>query len=125
MKVDSNKIICPDFGRNILDGLRDDHDDLPLVDLSMNVPQLHLQDMPCLIRLLIRLERIIQLIESACPSLLLLTLDPLHCKKFEALSDINVRIEAIICGECPPLRKITYHLQIILGTETESYIYRE
>ena len=38
MKVDINKGICPDFGRNILDDCRDYHDDLPLVYPSMILP---------------------------------------------------------------------------------------
>ena len=38
MKVDINKVIYPDFGRNFLGGCRDDHDELPLVDPSMKVP---------------------------------------------------------------------------------------
>ena len=36
MKVDSNKGICPGFGRNILDGCKDEHDDLPLVFFWMD-----------------------------------------------------------------------------------------
>ena len=34
----------------------------------------------------------------------------LLCKCFEALSEINVRVEAIICEKLPPLMEITYHL---------------
>ena len=34
-------------------------------------------------------------------------------KKNEALSDIHVRLEAIICEELPPLLEITNHLKII------------
>ena len=30
MKVNSNKVICPDFSRNVLYGCIDDHDELPL-----------------------------------------------------------------------------------------------
>ena len=43
MKVDSNKGICPDFGRNVLDGCRDDQDELPLVDPSVELPLCQLQ----------------------------------------------------------------------------------
>ena len=32
MKVDGNKGICPEFGRNVLDCCRDDNDDMTLVD---------------------------------------------------------------------------------------------
>ena len=45
MKVDSNKVLCPDFGRNILDGFIDDHDDLPLVDPGINLPPFQLQEL--------------------------------------------------------------------------------
>ena len=77
MKVDRNKGICPDFGRNVLDGCRDDNDELALVDPSMNLPPCQIQELPCLIFVLIYLEFIIHLIESAFTSLLLTNLDPL------------------------------------------------
>ena len=99
MKVDSNKGICPDFGRNVLDGFRDDNDELPLVDPSMNLPLCQLQEMPFLSLVLICLEFIIRLIESACTSLLLNNLYPILCKKFEVISDIHVILKAIICEE--------------------------
>ena len=82
MKVDSNKGICPNFGRNVLDGRENDHDDLPLVDPPMNLPPCQLQDLPCLSLVLIHLEFIIRLIESACTILLLTNLDPLLCNFF-------------------------------------------
>ena len=56
MKVDINKGICPDFGRHFLDECRYDHDDLPLVDPSMNLPPFQLQDMPCLSLVLMSVE---------------------------------------------------------------------
>ena len=99
MKDDRNKGMCPEFGKNILDSCRDDHDDLPLVDLSMNLPLCQLQELPCLILVLICLEFIIRLIESAYTSLLLINFDPLICKKIEGISDIHVRLETIICEE--------------------------
>ena len=37
MKVNSNKGICTDFSRNVLDGYRDDHDEMPLGYLAMNL----------------------------------------------------------------------------------------
>ena len=77
MKVDSNKGIYTYFGRNVLDCCRYDHDDLPMVDPSMNLPPCQLQELPCLSLVLICLEFIICLIESACTSLLLTNLDPL------------------------------------------------
>ena len=77
IKVNNNKGICPDLGRIFLDGSRDDHDDMPLVDPDMNLPPCHLCDLPYLSLVLIRLEFIIGLIESACTSLLLANLDPL------------------------------------------------
>ena len=95
-KVDSNKGICPDFGRNVLDGCIDDHNYLPLVDPSMNIPPLQLQKLPCLSLVLLRLEFIIRLIGSACTSLFLANLDPLLQIKFEGISDIHVILEAII-----------------------------
>ena len=97
MKVNSNKGICTDFSRNVLDGCRDDHDDLTLVYLAMNLPPCQLQELPCLSLVLPILEFIIGLIESACTSLLLPNPDPLLCKFFEAFSDIDVRLEFIIC----------------------------
>ena len=96
MKVDSNKGICPYFGRNFLDEYGYDHDELPLVDPSMNLPPCQLQELPCLSLVLLRLEFIIRLIESTCTSLLLTNLDPLLYKSFEGICDIQVRLEAII-----------------------------
>ena len=77
MKVYSKKGICLDFGGNILDGCRYDNNDMPLVDTSINLPPCQLHELPCLSLVLLRLEFIIRLIESACTSLLLTNLDPL------------------------------------------------
>ena len=99
IKVDSKKGICPDFVRNVLYDCRYDHDELLLVDPSMNIPPCQLQEMLCLSRVLICMEFIIQLTESACPSFLLNNLDPFLCKISEDISDINVRLEAIIFEE--------------------------
>ena len=77
MKVDSNKVICSDFCRNVLDVCRDDRDELPLVYLTMNLPSCHLQELPCISLMLICLEFIIHLIERDCTILLLHNLDPL------------------------------------------------
>ena len=96
MKVESNKGICPYLGSNVMDGCIDYHDDLTLVDPSMNLPPCQLQELPCLILVLIFLELIICLIESACTGLLLNNLDTLLCKKIEGISDIHVIIEAIV-----------------------------
>ena len=98
MKVDRNKVICPDFDRNVLDVCRDDHDELTLVDPYMNRPLSQLQELPCLSRVLLCLEFIIRLIESTCNSLLPTNLEPLLCKKIEGISDIHMRLEAIIYG---------------------------
>ena len=81
MKVGRNKGIYPDFGRNVLDGCTDDHNYLPLVDLSINILPLQLQKLPCLSLVLLCLEFIIRLIESACTSLLLTKLDPMLQRK--------------------------------------------
>ena len=62
MKVDSNKGICSDFGRNVLDGCIYDHIKLPLGDPEMNLPPCHIQEIPCLIIVLLSLEFIILLI---------------------------------------------------------------
>ena len=62
MKVNSNKLICTDFGRNVLYGCRYDNDELTLVYMSMNLPPCQLQDIPCLSLVLLRLEFIIRLI---------------------------------------------------------------
>ena len=97
MKVNSNKSICPNFSRNVLDGCKDDHDELPLVYLSMKFSLCQLQYLPCLSLVLIRLEFIIGIIESACPILLLPNPDPHLFKKFETFNDIGVRLESIIC----------------------------
>ena len=113
MKVNRNKGFCPDFSRNILYGFRDDHDELPRVYPFMNLPPCQIQELPCLRLVLLRLEFIIGLIESACPSLLLPNPDPLLCNFFEAFSDIDVRLESIICEEGPPLWEVTNNLQRI------------
>ena len=113
MNFDSNKGIYTEFGRNILDRFRDDHDKLTLVDPYTNLPPRHLHDLPCMKLVLISLVFIISLIEIACTSILINNLDPLFCKNFEILSDIHVILEATIREKLPPLREITYQLQII------------
>ena len=99
MKVDSNKGICPDFGRNVLDGCRDDNDELALVDPSMHLKPCQLQELPCFSLVLLHLEFIIRLIESTCTRFLLTNLDTLLCKKIEGINEIHVRNESIICEE--------------------------
>ena len=113
MKVNINKVIRPDFSMNVLDGCRDDHGEMSLVYSSINLPPFQLQELTCLSLFLIHLEFIIGLVESACPSLLLPNPDPFICKKIEAFSDIDVRLESIICEEGPPLWEVTNNLQII------------
>ena len=113
MKVNSNKGIYPDPSRNVLGGCRDDHDELPLVYLATNLPPHQLQELPCLRHVLLSLEFIIGLIESACPSLLLPNPDPLLRNFFEAFSDIGVRLESIICEDGSTLREVTNRLQRI------------
>ena len=81
MKVDSNKGICTEFGRNVFDGCIDDYDDLSLVDLSMKLRTIQIQDLTCLNLVSLFLECIIHSIEIACTSLLLTNLYPLLCKK--------------------------------------------
>ena len=103
LKVNSKKVICPDFSRNVLYGSRDDHYELPLGYPSMNLPACQIQELPCLSLVLLSLEFIIGLIESACPSLLIPNPDPLLCKKNEVFSDIDVILESIIFEEGPPL----------------------
>ena len=61
MNTNSNKGICPDFSKNVLVGFRDDHDDLPLVYLSMNLLPFQLQELPRLSHFLLHLECIIGL----------------------------------------------------------------
>ena len=97
MKININKGMFTDFSRNVLGGCRDDHDEMPLVYPYMNLSTCQLQELSCLSLVLIRLEFIIGLIESACPRLLLTNPDPLLCKIFEAFSYIDVRLESIIC----------------------------
>ena len=80
MKDNSNKVICPDFSRNVLDGCINDNDELLLVFLAMNLSPCQLQELPCLSLVLLCLEFIIGLIESACPSLLLPNPDTLPRK---------------------------------------------
>ena len=77
MKVGRNKGICPYFGRNVLDGCIYDHCELPLIYPYMNLPPFQLQELTCLSLVLLFLEFIMCLIESACTSLLLTNLDTL------------------------------------------------
>ena len=79
MKVNSNKGIWLEFIRNVLDGCRYDHDELPLVYPDKNLPPCQLQDLTCLRLVLLSLEFIIVKIESACPSLLLPKPYPILC----------------------------------------------
>ena len=60
--------VNPRLRGNVLYGCRDDHDELPLGYPSMNLPPCQIQELPCLSLVLLCLEFIIGLIESACPS---------------------------------------------------------
>ena len=62
MKVDINKVICSGFSGNIWYVCKNGHDDLPLVDPSMNLPPCQIHDLPFLNLVLICLEFIIRLI---------------------------------------------------------------
>ena len=42
MKVNSNKVICTDFCRNVMYDCRYDHDDIPLVYPTTNLPPFQL-----------------------------------------------------------------------------------
>ena len=97
MKFDSNKIICPDFGRFFFYSCIDYHNDLQLVDTDIQLPLHQLQEMPYHLQFFLFLEFIIILIQSTYSRLLLTNLDPLLCKIFEAFSGIHVRLEAIVC----------------------------
>ena len=96
-----------------MDGCRDDNDGLTLIYPAKNLPPCQLQELHCLSLVLIRLEFIIGLIESACPRPLLPNPDPLLYKCFKAFSDIDVRLESNICEEGPPLCEVMNHMQII------------
>ena len=113
MKVNSNKLISSDFSRNVLDGCRYDHDDIPLVYPDINFLPCQLQDMPCSSLVLIHLEFTIGLIESACTSLLITNPNLLLRKSFKTFSEIDLRIEYQIRKEGPPLLKVTNHLPIV------------
>ena len=122
MKVNRNKGIYPDFSRNVSDVCRDDNYEMPLVYPTMKIPLCQLQELPCFILVLLRLEFIIGLVESDCPSLLLPNPDHLLRKLFADFSDIDVRLESIICEEGPPLWEVTDHLQRIwrnIGVELD------
>ena len=67
----------------------------------MNLLLCQLQKLPCLSLVLICLEFIIGLIESAYLSLLIPNPDLLLRKFSEAYSEIDVILEAIICDEGP------------------------
>ena len=81
----------------ILDGCKDDNDDLLLIDPTINLPKYQLQELSCLSLVLLRLEFITRFIESACTSLLFTKIYPLLCKCFEAFSETHMRLEYIIC----------------------------
>ena len=50
-------------------------------------------------------------VESSYTSLLLPNHDPLLLKLFEAISDIYMRLEFIICENILPLREVTNNMQ--------------
>ena len=81
--------------------------------MEMHLPRRQLQDMPCFILVMIWMGFIIRSTEIYCTNLLFPNLDPLICKNLQDFSDINVKLESIICEGLSPLREITYHLKII------------
>ena len=96
-----------------MDGCRYDHDDMSLVDPSMNLLLCQLQELPCLSLVLICLGFIMRLIESTCPSLYLTNLDLLLYKRTEGTGKIHARLEASICVEFPSLWEIASFLKLI------------
>ena len=68
MNIEINKGIYPDFARNVLDGCRDDHDDLSLVDLEMYLMMNHIQGLPSLNPVLICLDFSYDLLKVFVPS---------------------------------------------------------
>ena len=103
VKVNINKGTCQDFIRGVLDGYKDDYDDIPVVYPAMNILPCQLHELPCLRLVLILLEFIICVIESTCHSLLLHNPDSLLQKDFEAFNGIDVILESIKCEKVPPL----------------------
>ena len=79
MKVDRNKEIYPDSGRNDLNGCTDDNDDIPLVDMAINLPPCQIQDLPYHNSVLLQVEFIMLLIGIVYASLLLPKVDHLLC----------------------------------------------
>ena len=124
IKVDINKGIFTDFGRNILNGCRDDYYDLSLADLSMHFLMFHIQKLTCHLLLLICLELIIFLIKSDCHRLIFTNLNPIACKNIEALGNINLRLEEFIWEGLPPISQITYHLQMLRDRGGKLYVQR-
>ena len=53
MNIEINNGIYPDYARNFLDGCRDYHDDLSLVDLEMYLMMNHIQGLTSLNRVLL------------------------------------------------------------------------
>ena len=53
MEVNINKVIYPDFSRNVLGGCRDNYDELPLVYTAMNPLLFQLRELSCLILVLL------------------------------------------------------------------------
>ena len=72
-----NKGICTDFGRNILDGCRNDWDDMLLVDMAMNIPLRHLLELPFMNLALLHPKFITHYIDTSVPILILTNIDPL------------------------------------------------
>ena len=94
-------------------GCRNDNDELPLFYLDTNILTCQIHELTCLSLVLLCLEFITGLIESACLSLLFTNPDPLLFKKFEAFIDVDVRLESIICEEGTPLWEVTNNLKRI------------
>ena len=53
MKADINKVICPDFDRKVFNVCRNDNGEVSLGDPSMKPLLLHIQDLSCLILVLL------------------------------------------------------------------------
>ena len=80
----------------VLDGYRDNHDDMSLVDMAMNQPPQHQNNLPCYANIMICLELIILLIKSAFTNLLIINLTPIVRKIIDAFFEINMGIETVI-----------------------------
>ena len=111
MKVDSLEGLLPDVLLQVVDGNRDDPNQLPLGDVARDVMTRQLKKPPCLHLVLDGLLLIVGLVGGTCATLFLCHMNKVLSKLLKRTGHIHMRLEPVKSQERPPVRVILQALQ--------------